>query len=290
MFLFSKKALISQARSGMRLNSTVKLGKEALEEAKDGVRVYLLPSYLQGAKRQDMIKYLQESTLQSLQKDDIPTKFNQNQQFRFLNYAPPKKEIFYWSAEKNVQQISKKAPIIYVMTPQNMIGMESGSLYASGLENDYLKFVDHETMKRYTKERFLQKFGLQKKIKFIGIGKFIDGMQDSLLVNAQLEGVLFLFLLILTLTLLLTLAGIFRLANQEKIYVQKFLGFGYCQIYRIPVLLLTGAICLELLAIIVLHLKLGLIFLGVVGAVQFFVLWKYVTKNEVKQLISYFKE
>ncbi|MDR1521758.1 MAG: hypothetical protein LBS28_02740 [Streptococcaceae bacterium] len=267
----------------------VSLSKQTLEEVTRGVRLYLLPSNLKGSKRQNMVNYLQESTLKGLQKDDIPTNFNQNQQFCFLNYTPTK-GIFHWSTEKATEKITK-APIIYVMTPQNMTFRESESLYSIGLENNYLKFVDHKTMEQCTEEHFLQKFELsKKKMKFIGIWEYIDGLQKDLLTTTQLLGGIFLFLMLLAVALLLTLAGVFRLANQEKIYVQKFLGFGYWQTYRISIFLLASIVGLELLTVILIHSRLGMIFLGMVGVIQFFVLWKYVTRNEIKQLISYFKE
>jgi hypothetical protein len=125
-------------------------------------------------------------------------------------------------------------------------------------------------------------------MKFIEVWEYIDGLQKDFLTTTQLLGGI--FLLLLTVILLLTLAGIFRLANQEKIYVQKFLGFGYWQTYRIPILLLASTVGLELLTVILIHSRLRLVFLGMVGVIQFFVLWKYVTRNEIKQLISYFKE
>ena len=102
-------------------------------------------------------------------------------------------------------------------------------------------------------------------------------------------GIVFVMLMLILIGLLLTLATVFRIVNQEKINVNKFMGFSFLQMYRKPIILLSILIILELVAMLVIGSKFGLLLVLMVSAIQVIIFVKYMTHNEIKNVLIAFK-
>ena len=81
-------------------------------------------------------------------------------------------------------------------------------------------------------------------------------------------------LMLILVGLLVTLAAVFRIANQEKINVKKFMGFSFLQMYGRPMLLLSALIVLEIATMLQLGSKFGLLLVVIVSLVQIIIFCK----------------
>lgn len=102
-------------------------------------------------------------------------------------------------------------------------------------------------------------------------------------------GFVFLMLLLILIGLLVTLAAVFRVANQERINVKKFLGFPFLQMYSRPMLLLSVLIVLELAAMLMMGSKFGLLLVIIVSVIQLVIFMRYMAHNELKNVLADFK-
>ena len=98
-----------------------------------------------------------------------------------------------------------------------------------------------------------------------------------------------LMLMLILVGLLVTLAAVFRIANQEKINVKKFMGFSFLQMYGRPMLLLSALTVLEIATMLLLGSKFGLLLVVIVSLVQIIIFVKYMAHNELKNVLAAFK-
>ena len=89
--------------------------------------------------------------------------------------------------------------------------------------------------------------------------------------------------------LLITLATIFRIANQEKINVKKFLGFNFWRLYKAPMCMLSSVIILEIAVMLMLGSKFGSLLMLVVAILQIIIFSRYMARSELKRLLIAFK-
>lgn len=261
--------------------------EQLLRRAKEGARLYLFPESLKEAEKNQLKGWIEESTVQNLSDGDIQTEFTQNPDFEYADYES-NKEYFTWAAATG-EETRDRSPIIYVATPENMRYFENESLKATGF-NGYIKFIDSETMEKYTRQELLNTYHLSdNKLVFAGTQNYIDGMQKELLLTVAWFGIIFAILLFLLIALLLTLAMIFRMANQEKIYVKKFLGFRFWQIYRGPMILLACIIGIELIFMLMLRSQFGFLLILLVSLLQCIIFFQYMSRNELSRMLLRFK-
>lgn len=265
----------------------VDINSEALEAAHRGSRLYLIPAGLSKEAKEQIENWLRETDTKGLRDGDIQTTFTQNPAFQFLEYAPDQ-PFFTWTTADNIP-METKTPVIYVATPQNMKYTEIESLRASGF-NGYIKFKDKKTAAAYTQPDVLSSYHLSDNtLNFTDIHNYIDGLQKEMGTVILWFGCIFLMLMFILIGLLLTLAAIFRMANQEKIHVKKFMGFSFLQIYKKPVLLLSAMILSELAAMVLMRSKFGLLLIMVMSIIQIVIFIKYMTHNELKNVLTAFK-
>ncbi|MCH4239534.1 MAG: hypothetical protein LKF71_04625 [Oscillospiraceae bacterium] len=264
----------------------IHVSAEKLKETKDGKRLYLLPSTLSQAERKKMMGWIRESD--SFITNDFENKFTQHPDFIFVDYTP-KNNLFTWSADSNNATMTT-SPVIYVCTPENMNFSEEDSLKATGLENGCIKFSSNKIMKQYMSDKRLSQFHLaDNHLTFTSVQKYVDGIQKELWLSIKMYGVLFVFLFVIAIGLLITLATIYRIANQEKINVKKFLGFSFWQLYKVPACVLLGAVIIEIIVTLVLRSKLGTLVMTVSALLQLLIFVTYMTHNEFKRILIAFK-
>ena len=265
----------------------IQLSGDLLDAAQRGVRLYLLPDTMDAASRENMAAWLEESAVKSIRPGDIQTAFTKQPSFQFTTYSP-KKELFTWSTGADIS-MTATAPVIYVSTPENMRYFETESLKAVGLES-YIKFADAQVMADYVQPAALNEYHLSDNaLTFTAVKNYIDGLQKEIGLTLLWFGLVFVVLILILVGLLLTLATIFRIANQEKINVKKFLGFGFWQLYRGPVVLLSGLMVLELGIMAALRSKFGCLLIAVVALLQLVIFMKYMARSEIERLLSAFK-
>lgn len=263
------------------------LAADTLESAKNGVRVYLIPAGMSDEEKEHISKWLQEADTRSLSDGDIQTIFTQNPSFCFVEYEPDQ-AFFTWTTDKQ-NSMETNMPVINLATPQNMKYTETESPKASGF-NGYIKFVDAQTATLCTKADTLSDFHLtDNELRFTDVHNYIDGLQKEMGTTLMWFGLVFLMLLLIVIGLLVTLAAVFRVANQERINVKKFLGFSFLQMYGRPMLLLSVLIALELAAMLVMGSKFGLLLVIMVSVIQLVIFMKYMAHNELKNVLAAFK-
>lgn len=265
----------------------IKISQDVLERAYNGVRLYLIPDNLHPDELENTKSWVVESRVDDISNGDIPTQFTLNPEFEFVTYDVGY-EFFTWNVNSN-DPSSADDPIIYVATPENMCYFENQSLFATGF-NGYIKFADTETAEQYTTVAQWTKYNLaDNQIIFSSVRVYIDGLQKGIWLSIAWFGAIFLFLILISSAILMTLAWVFRIANQEKINVKKFLGFNFWHLYKFPVICLISLSLFEILLMLVLRAKFGLLVVCINIIIQFFVFWKYMSKAELRQILLSFK-
>lgn len=263
------------------------IDKDALNEAKLGTRVYLIPKTYTEDEKIVLENWLKESTTKRPSEGDISTKFNKEKSIKFIEYNPNDK-LFTWNIDPSYENRINN-PIIYICTPENMTYFESESLRATGF-NGYIKFKNRSIAEKYLNKNILGKFKLNdNNVEFASVQNYIDGLQKELMTSIVWFGMEFLILIFILVGILISLATVFRIANQEKINVKKFLGYGFIDLYRIPIIMLVSAICIELIIMITIGSKFGALVMGLLAFIQIVIFSKYMSKCEIKNILIAFK-
>lgn len=265
----------------------IKIEDSVIKNAKLGTRTYLIPEN----KSDNEIKLLKEMLIEkdtkNIRSDDIKTSFNENKEFEFLKYQF-NQEVFSFST-KSVDKLMIKDPIILVITPENMIYRETESLIAIGLENSYIK-LEGEAEAKYLSQEYLSKFNLNDNyIEFATIRLFVDGIQKDLWLTIQLFLGALIAITFIVIILLVSIITIFQNAYKEKISVKKFLGYSNFSIYKIPLLLTTFVVTLDIVTVILFHSKVGIVFMIVLGLIQLVIFYKIMISNQMKKLNLFLK-
>ena len=228
-----------------------------------------------------------EKDTKNIRSDDIKTSFNENKEFEFLKYQF-NPEVFSFST-KAVDKLMIKDPIILVITPENMIYRETESLIAIGLENSYIK-LEGDAEAKYLSQEYLSKFNLNDNyIEFATIRLFVDGIQKDLWLTIQLFLGTLIAITFIVIILLISIITIFQNTYKEKISVKKFLGYSNFSIYKIPLLLTTFVINLDIVTVILFHSKVGIVFMIVLGLIQLVIFYKVMISNQMKKLNLFLK-
>ena len=262
----------------------IQISDEELIAAKNGTRLYMLPDTLSTAEQNQMISWIRESDADP---GDIQDAFSKNPNFQFITYKPSG-DLFTWGTTPDVPT-AESSPIIYVSTPQNMGLIETGSLRAIGF-NGYIKFENTSVMEQHVQSTVLSKYDLtDNNLIFTAVQQYIDGLQKSLLMTIEWFGVASLILLILLIGLLITLATIFRISNQEKINVKKFLGFSFWQLYKAPILFLISCTLFEFIVSALLRSKFAVLLIAITFLLQLLIFYRYMVRSELKRILQAFK-
>jgi uncharacterized membrane protein YuzA (DUF378 family) len=97
-------------------------------------------------------------------------------------------------------------------------------------------------------------------------------------------------LTIILIGVLLALATVFRIANQGKINVQKFLGYGFLNMYLVPMVFICFIQVVELIVLFIARSKVGYIMVGLIALLQIVIFFEYMTKQEIARVRMAFKE
>ncbi|SUY48461.1 Uncharacterized protein conserved in bacteria [Clostridium putrefaciens] len=258
-----------------------------INEAKSGTRVYMIPESYSENEKVKLKNWLTESSTKRPHEGDISTVFNKEKNVKFIEYTP-KDNMFTWNTESTYENTCTN-PVIYICTPENMTYFESESIRANGF-NGYIKFVNKAVAEKYLDKDILEKYKLNdNNLEFTNVGNYIDGLQKGLMTTIAWFGVVFLILMLILLGILIALATVFRIANQEKINVKKFLGYGFINLYRIPIIMLVSVICIELIIMLIIGSKFGFLLMLILAVTQILIFSRYMTKCEIENILMAFK-
>ena len=258
-----------------------------INEAKSGIRVYLIPKSYSENEKVKLKNYLTESSTKRPHEADISTIFNKEKNVKFVEYTP-KNNMFTWNPNSTYENACAN-PVIYICTPENMTYFESESFNANGF-NGYIKFVDKSVAEKHLDTNILEKYKLNdNNLEFVNTREYIDGLQKDLMTTIEWFGVVFLILVLILLGILIALATVFRIANQEKINVKKFLGYGFINLYRMPIIMLISVICIELIIMLIMQSKFGLLLMLILAFIQILIFSRYMTKCEIENIRMAFK-
>ena len=197
--------------------------------------------------------------------------------------------MFNWSHDPE-QDILTNNPVIYIITPENMAFRQSESLRSNNL-NSFIKFKDKDTADKYTSKEYLSKYNLSdNKLTFVKVEEYIDGLQKDLTQTILWLSGAILGALLLSILLLLSLAYVYRLSNNEKLYVSKFLGFDFLKMYTLPLISILFIWTINIIVVSLSGSKIGIILIIIYGIIQLSIFYFYMTKNDTKQLLLSIKE
>ena len=266
----------------------VKIDRETADLAESGVRVYLIPKSWSESEKKSAESWFREADVRSIRDDDIPTVFNSKREFAFIEYELDT-GVFTWAVRNEYDSYSHD-PVIYICTPQNMTYFESESLRATGLDG-YVKLDLPLLREDYLSMAYLGKFGLTDNSPvFQPVYNYMDGLQSDIMRTARLFLFAFLILSVIVIGLMLCLAGIFLLTSENRLNVQKFLGYDFLKMYGAPLSALLTVSILEIALMALRGAKYGLISILVLVVLEFLIFRFAMTRREFKRIVSAFKE
>ena len=265
----------------------INIDKSIIKKAKSGTRVYLIPEDKTNEESRLLREMLKEQDTRSIRQDDITTIFNKKQEFDFIKYNS-EKDMFSWST-KSLNNLMIKKPIILISTPNNMTFRESENLIAIGLENSYVK-LEGKALEKYASVEYLSRFNLSdNEIEFASVKSFVDGIQKTLWSTIQLFFRLMAAITFIIVVLLITIILIFQNSYKEKIFIKKFLGYSNFNIYKFPILIISLVVAFDMISVILLKSKIGVVYILLVSILQLILAYKVVRSNQMKKLSVFLK-
>lgn len=243
----------------------VKLDSSWVEQAHQGKRIYLIPDTLSSPDDKALEAYLQEYSTQK-RESEIKNRFTKDQQVIFYRYHP-ELELFTWNTNLDLAN-TVSDPVILLATSENMIPFESESLWATGLENSYIKFKP-AAAKKYLALSYLDKYNLaDNRTQFLPVANFIAGLQKTLKETAQLFGIVIIMIALLELIIIASLVILFSLSHREQIAVKRLLGYPLYGIFLPPLLLVIGTSLVGMIVSVLLKSSSGAIVVFFFGLIQ----------------------
>lgn len=214
----------------------IKLSKKILNEANQGVRLYLIPDTLSKKQQNNLRKYALEDAKMTLS-DDKKTNFEKYHKVKVITYHPVK-QYFSWSTDKKTYA---KNPLIYVVTPNNMSYFDYSNLTVNSLEDATLKINNKTVLDNALSKKNLNKYSLSSvPIKFTRVKQYVDGLIAQLSQVLMIGLGLILFSTILLCLLAVCLLTLYSTANERKLAIKLFLGYG--MLARFKAVMVTLAI------------------------------------------------
>ena len=167
----------------------INVDNQMIEDAKNGVRVFLIPDTYVEEEQNIIANYLREDSERALSEnaprkpeDAIKTKYYEQNEIEFNTYTPTQ-EYFTYPCEQN-EPLTEKAPIIFICTTNNMIYFESESLLATDV-NSYIKFENEDILKKYVDDDFIKKYN----VNFNKLSKIYKKSQRSNITDKGIFGI-----------------------------------------------------------------------------------------------------
>ncbi|WP_216404550.1 hypothetical protein [Arcanobacterium phocae] len=253
-----------------------------VNQAHNGTRVYLLPDTLADDDAQALENYLRDYANTSFD-SDIRNTFTDNPQFAFYYYHP-ETDIFVWNTDLE-RANTVPDPVILLATTNNMIPIESESLWANGLENSYLKLTS-QAADTYLTPQYLSDYQLDdNQPEFLPVANFIAGLQKTLGDTIKLFGSAIAIIAILELVIITSIVKIYAVSRRETIAVKRLLGHPLVGIFLPPIILVSATTVICMLAATLLGSTSGIVVSAGCGIIQI-ILLSYQARRATQATLS----
>lgn len=248
-----------------------------MKKANEGTRVYLVSSSINKQDR-ELIK-------KSIREEDVDKE--NSKKIEFVEYTFEKK-LFTWNADADYESYTDKA-VVLLSTPNNMIFMEKGSLFASGLRNSYLKFTK-EAKQKYVNDSVLKKYHLSdNKLTFKSVSEHVDGIQKKLSETIQLFTFGIILLMVSILIFLAIIISLYKVTFEEEIIIKRFMGHNRARIYSPIVILCILVLVLDFVASILIRCRISSVFVLIMGILEIILFYVAIEKGAYKRIVSFLK-
>ena len=248
-----------------------------MKKANEGTRVYLVSSSINKQDR-ELIK-------KSIREEDVDKE--NSKKIEFVEYTFEKK-LFTWNADADYESYTDKA-VVLLSTPNNMIFMEKGSLFASGLKNSYLKFTK-EAKQKYINDSNLEKYELlDNKLTFKSVREHVDGVQKKLSETIQLFTFGIILLMVSILIFLAIIISLYKVTFEEEIIIKRFMGYNRARIYSPIVILCILVLVLDFVASQVIRCRISSLMVLIMGILEIILFYIAIEKGAYKRIVSFLK-
>jgi len=248
-----------------------------VKKANEGTRVYLVSNSINKQDRELIKKIIREEDVDK----ENPKKIE------FVEYTFEKK-LFTWNADADYESYTDKA-VVLLSTPNNMIFMEKGSLFASGLRNSYLKFTK-EAKQKYVNDSVLKKYHLSdNKLTFKSVSEHVDGIQKKLSETIQLFTFGIILLMVSILIFLAIIISLYKVTFEEEIIIKRFMGHNRARIYSPIVILCILVLVLDFVASILIRCRISSVFVLIMGILEIILFYVAIEKGAYKRIVSFLK-
>lgn len=265
----------------------VKVDDDVIAKARAGVRVYLIHESVDSDERKRLEDFLREDATDYFAEDDIPTVFNEKQEFLFVTYANDT-PLFTWSVD-TTQDMYTTAPLIYLATPENMRFFESESLSGQDLDSSYIK-LSREAAEKYTTPEYFRQFDLDDNNPvFLSVRDHVDGLQKTLWTTIEWFGGVLLGVTLLMLASLFMGLSLFRYAYSERISVRRFMGESLTSVYRPLFIAIAIVLCLQYIAVFVKWSLIGMAWVSLFACVQIALVYALIRRWDMPDILRFLK-
>ena len=248
-----------------------------MKKANEGTRVYLVSSSINKQDR-ELIK-------KSIREEDVDKE--NSKKIEFVEYTFEKK-LFTWNADADYESYTDKA-VVLLSTPNNMIFMEKGSLFASGLKNSYLKFTK-EAKQKYINDSNLEKYELlDNKLTFKSVSEHVDGVQKKLSETIQLFTFGIILLMVSILIFLAIIISLYKVTFEEEIIIKRFMGHNRARIYSPIVILCILVLVLDFVASVLIRCRISSVLVLIMGIFEIILFYIAIEKGAYKRIVSFLK-
>ena len=248
-----------------------------VKKANEGTRVYLVSSSINKQDR-ELIK-------KSIREEDVDKE--NPKKIEFVEHTFEKK-LFTWNADSDYESYTDKA-VVLLLTPNNMIFMEKGSLFASGLKNSYLKFTK-EAKQKYINDSNLKKYELlDNKLTFKSVSEHVDGVQKKLSETIQLFTFGIILLMVSILIFLAIIISLYKVTFEEEIIIKRFMGYNRARIYSPIVILCILVLVLDFVASQVIRCRISSLMVLIMGILEIILFYIAIEKGAYKRIVSFLK-
>lgn len=248
-----------------------------MKKANEGTRVYLVSSSINKQDR-ELIK-------KSIREEDVDKE--NPKKIEFVEYTFEKK-LFTWNADADYESYTDKA-VVLLSTPNNMIFMEKGSLFASGLKNSYLKFTK-EAKQKYINDSNLEKYELlDNKLTFKSVSEHVDGVQKKLSETIQLFTFGIILLMVSILIFLAIIISLYKVTFEEEIIIKRFMGYNRARIYSPIVILCILVLVLDFVASQMIRCRISSLLVLIMGILEIILFYIAIEKGAYKRIVSFLK-
>lgn len=253
--------------------------------AKQGTRVYFIPDTYSTLERNAIQSWIRESD--NVCSTDVTTAFTKHPSFAFRTYHAAHKW-FNWTTSIQ-HNVYVNDPIIFYAHSNNLNALESESLLAGGLDNSYIK-LNLSAEHQYLNDAYASQYHLDDNhIRFLPVGEFIAGIQKNILQTLQFFGGAIGCVSVVVIVLLLAMMTMYASNYEERIAVERLLGFSLIRIFSIPFMLVFIVHCALLILAFVERTRFGALYIATCGVVELLLLLAqtyYLSRQRIVALIK----